>query len=491
MEAFEEKMKAEGLSQAAIDAFRLNYEQLVAGVTGLVPEKEIEAIEELPRLADLRSKSVGDIKGLLAKTAVLKLNGGLGTSMGLAKAKSLLEVKDGKTFLDLIADQIEYTRTKFGSKVRFVLMNSFSTSDDTKEYLSKSHADLINEPDVELVQNKSPKVDAKTLKPATFPEDPEQEWCPPGHGDIYPSLLGSGMLDRLVDAGIEYVFVSNSDNLGATLDVDLLAYFAETKKSFIMEVAERTAADKKGGHLARRLADGRLMLRESAMCPDDDKAAFEDISKHKFFNTNNLWVNLPKLKAKLEASNGVLQLPLIKNKKTVNPRDSSSPPVFQLETAMGSAIECFDDSGAVVVPRERFAPVKTTNDLFSLRSDAFKASALTCYFAQGQGTAHQSSSKNVTEAHTVVLAAPKGPLVKLDDKHYKLVDKMDALTDAVPSLVHATSLTVRGPVRFVKGTSIAGDVLISNESSEPVTLPPQAYKDSVTDLTPAKVPATA
>ena len=79
------------------------------------------------------------------------------------------------------------------------------------------------------------------------------------------------------------------------------------------------------------------------------------------------------VQAKLEASNGVLKLPLIKNKKTVNPRDSSSPPVFQLETAMGSAIECFDDAGAVVVPRERFAPVKTTNDLFGLRSDAYKA----------------------------------------------------------------------------------------------------------------------
>ncbi|CAL8468524.1 g8064 [Coccomyxa elongata] len=469
MEKFEQKMKAEGLSQAAIDAFRLNYEQLVAGVTGLVPEKEIEAIEDLPRLADLKSNPVGDVKGLLAKTAVLKLNGGLGTSMGLAKAKSLLPVKDGKTFLDLIAEQIEYTRNQTGSKVRFILMNSFSTSKDTKDYLSKSHADLINEPDVELVQNKSPKVDAKTLEPATFPEDPEQEWCPPGHGDIYPSLLGSGMLNRLVEAGIEYVFVSNSDNLGATLDLDLLAYFAETGKSFIMEVAERTAADKKGGHLARRLSDGRLMLRESAMCPDEDKASFEDVSKHKFFNTNNLWVNLPKLKSMLEASNGVLKLPLIKNKKTVNPRDSSSPPVFQLETAMGSAIECFNDSGAVVVPRERFAPVKTTNDLFALRSDVYK----------------------VTPASTVVLAVPNCPMVKLDDKHYKLVDKMDALAEAVPSLINAKSITVKGPIRFVEGTSIEGDVLISNESSEPVTLPPKTYKDSVTDLTPAKVPAKA
>lgn len=94
--------------------------------------------------------------------------------------------------------------------------------------------------------------------------------------------------------------------------------------------------------------------------------------RHKFFNTNNLWVNLNSLKQTLDSSKGVLQLPLIKNKKTINPRDSDTPGVFQLETAMGSAIECFDNAGAVVVPRERFAPVKTCNDLFALRSDVYK-----------------------------------------------------------------------------------------------------------------------
>ena len=66
--------------------------------------------------------------------------------------------------------------------------------------------------------------------------------CPPGHGDIYPSLLGSGFLDRLLSKGVKYLFVSNSDNLGATLDVDLLAYFAKTDKAFIMEVKLATSA---------------------------------------------------------------------------------------------------------------------------------------------------------------------------------------------------------------------------------------------------------
>lgn len=65
--------------------------------------------------------------------------------------------------------------------------------------------------------------------------------CPPGHGDVYPSLLGSGFLDRLLSKGIKYLFVSNSDNLGATLDVDLLAYFAKTDKAFLMEVCRQHA----------------------------------------------------------------------------------------------------------------------------------------------------------------------------------------------------------------------------------------------------------
>ncbi|KAK9829520.1 hypothetical protein WJX72_006308 [[Myrmecia] bisecta] len=467
MDKIEKKMRAEGLSDAAIDAFRQNYEQLVAGVTGLVPEDEIEDIKDLPKLVDLKESGTVDVKKLLQQTAVLKLNGGLGTSMGLEKAKSLLVVKDGKTFLDLIAEQIKYTRKEHGSNVRFVLMNSFSTSADTKAYLHKRHSDLISEPDVELFQNKSPKIDAKTLEPVEYPEDPDMEWCPPGHGDIYPSLLGSGMLDRLIRSGIKYLFVSNSDNLGATLNLDLLAYFAKTDKAFLMEVAERTAADKKGGHLARRKADGRLMLRESAMCPDADKASFEDISKHKFFNTNNLWVNLTKLKATLDGAGGVLKLPLINNKKTVNPRDSSTTPVFQLETAMGSAIECFDDAGAVVVPRERFAPVKTCNDLFALRTDVYK----------------------VTERSTVVLAVKDAPMVKLDDTHYKLVDKMEALTEQPPSLLQAKSLTVKGPVRFKAGVVIKGDVTLTNDSSEPIDLDAGTYADTTKILT--KQPALA
>eukprot|EP00890_Picochlorum_soloecismus_P003748 jgi/Picsp_1/4374/NSC_01880-R1_utp--glucose-1-phosphate uridylyltransferase len=457
---FEAKMKLADLSGAAMDAFKHNYDQLIAGATGLVPEDSIDAITSLPSLESLQRDSEENISSLLSKTAVLKLNGGLGTSMGLETAKSLLPVKNGKTFLDLIAEQIKYTRTTFGSRVRFILMNSFSTSKDTRDFLAKKHPDLLEEPDVELLQNSSCKVDAETLGPVSYPENPDMEWAPPGHGDIYPSLVGSGMLERLLDQGIEYVFVSNSDNLGATLDLELLSHFAKTNCAFLMEVCKRTKGDKKGGHLAKRKSDGRLMLRESAMCPEDDKATFEDITVHKYFNTNNLWLNLKNLKSTLESSGGTLKLPLIKNKKTVNPRDPTTASVFQLETAMGSAIECFDSASAIEVPRTRFAPVKTSSDLFALRSDAY----------------------TISDASTIVLAAAKPPFVKLDDRYYKLVDKMESYTRSYPSLIECTSLIVKGPVIFESGVSVRGDVTLINNKDVAVELHSRTLEDIEVEL---------
>lgn len=440
--AFGAKMREKGCSEAAIAAFKSNFDQLLAGATGFLPESTIAPVESLPDLRSLPEVAPHAVKDLLAKTAMLKLNGGLGTSMGLEKAKSLLVVKDGKTFIDLIALQVKHMRASFDRKVLFILMNSFSTSEDTKAFLAKKHPDLLGEPYIELMQNSSPKVDVCTLQPASYPENPENEWCPPGHGDIYPSLLGSGMLEKLLGEGIEYLFVSNSDNLGATLDLTVLDYFASSGNAFLMEVCERTAADKKGGHLCKRLSDDKFTLRESAMCPESDKAAFEDIKLHKYFNTNNLWLHLPSLKTTMADNGGSLPMPLIKNRKTVNPRDSKSEPVYQLETAMGSAIECFSKSGALVVPRTRFAPVKTCGDLFILRSDVFK----------------------IAEDATIQAVTDKVPLVKLDDTHYKLVDQMEALVEASPSLIHATSLTVKGPIKFAAGVIIEGDVTLEAEA---------------------------
>jgi UDP-N-acetylglucosamine pyrophosphorylase len=392
---------------------------------------------------------------------VLKLNGGLGTSMGLEKAKSLLALKDGLTFLDFIARQILYLREQHKSPLRFLLMNSFSTSRDTLAFLQKYPA--LGEPaQLELMQSAVPKVDAQTLRPATWPQHPELEWCPPGHGDLYPSLLGSGWLDRLLAAGVKYLFVSNSDNLGASLDLNLLSYFAASNQDFLMEVCERTASDRKGGHLAQ--TNGKLLLRESAQCPEADLPAFQDIQRHRFFNTNNLWVRLDQLKNLLDARGGFIPLPIIKNAKTVDPRDKTSLKVFQLETAMGAAIECFENAGAIVVPRARFAPVKTTGDLLALRSDAYE----------------------VTKDWRLVLSpACNGwpPTIDLDGEHYKLVDQLDAaLAGGVPSLARCRELTVRGPVKLSSQNIFIGKVTVNNPSATPKALPSGEYRDVTNEL---------
>ena len=156
---------------------------------------------------------------------MLKLNGGLGTSMGMTKAKSLLEVKDGLTFLDIIARQILEARSRLGARLPLVLMNSFATRDDSLAALQR-WPDLASDVPPDFVQSKEPKIRADDGQPVEWPDNPSLEWAPPGHGDVYPSLVGSGMLDALLEHGYRYLFLSNSDNLGAVLDPRILAWIA-------------------------------------------------------------------------------------------------------------------------------------------------------------------------------------------------------------------------------------------------------------------------
>jgi len=460
---FAEKMKAEGLNEAAIGAFKNSYEALVSGASGMIPESEISPASGVPKLEEVAS---GTDAALLGKTVVLKLNGGLGTSMGLDYAKSLLLVKGADTFLDLTAKQIAGMRATLGTKVRFMLMNSFATSKDTMAFFAAKYPMFAADKNLEFIQNKVPKIEIETLKPAAWPTKPSVEWCPPGHGDLYAALLGSGKLDALLAEGVKYMFVSNSDNLGATLDTELLKYFADSKAPFMMECCERTANDKKGGHLAVRKADSQLILREAAQCPDEDEDKFQDITTHKYFNTNNLWIDLEALRGLLDASGGVVPLPMIKNKKTVDPKDDSSTKVFQLETAMGAAIECFKGATAIVVPRTRFAPVKKCNDLLLLRSDAYVVVDAIPVLAPGLATA---------------------PQVSLDSKKYKLVQQLEALLvgGSAPSLKACSKLKVSGAVRLSSKNVFKGEVSIKNDSDEPKTLPPGVYENTTVDLTAA------
>lgn len=442
---FAEKMRNDGLSGAAVRAFEQNYRALQRNETGLIPEAGLQPVQGLPQAEGLPEPDEERRKTLLQQTVVIKLNGGLGTGMGLEKAKSLLTVRDGLSFLDLIARQILHLRESAGSAEvpRFLLMNSFSTSEDSKKRLEQ-YPELGNPDNLEFLQNRVPKVREADLQPLDWPESGDLEWCPPGHGDLYASLLGSGWLDRLLAEGILYAFVSNSDNLGATLDAALLSWFASSEAPFLMEVTRRTGADRKGGHLAVRTGDGRLILRESAQCPEEDMEAFQDIQRHQYFNTNNLWIRLDRLKETLEEHGGLIPLPMIRNRKTADPRDKHSPPVYQLETAMGAAIESFPGAAAIEVSRTRFAPVKTTGDLLLIRSDAC---LLTPDFR--------------LELHPERKGVP--PEVDLDPQHYKMVDGFEPLIrEGIPSLLQCHSLKVEGKMEFRPGVQLVGDVLLSH-----------------------------
>jgi UTP--glucose-1-phosphate uridylyltransferase len=434
LDAGVEKLRAEGAGDAAVASFRHYYELLESGDTGLLAESDIEPVEDVPSVADLPEAAD---PAVLDQAVVLKLNGGLGTSMGMTKAKSLLEVRDGLSFLDIIVKQVLALRERSGARLPLVLMNSFATRDDSLAALER-HPEIASDVAPDFVQNKVPKLTADGLEPVEWTADPALEWAPPGHGDLYTALVTSGMLEELVEHGYRYAFVSNSDNLGAVLEPRILEWVAREEIPFAMEVADRTAADRKGGHLARR-PDGGLVLREIAQTPDDDVDAFQDTSRHRFFNTNTLWVDLHALRDVMREREGVLGLPMIVNRKTVDPSDKSSTPVIQLETAMGAAIDVFEGARALRVDRARFAPVKTTDDLLALRSDAYV----------------------LTPDARVALAEGRldAPHVQLDSDYYKLLADFEARFPAgAPSLRECESLTVRGDVTFGRGVVVRGAV---------------------------------
>jgi UTP--glucose-1-phosphate uridylyltransferase len=433
-----DKMRAEGLPEIAIETFARYEERLREGEQGLVREDEIEPLDDVPALSELGE---GD-QSAIGRVVVLKLNGGLGTSMGMTKAKSLLEVKDGNTFLDVIARQILQLRERHGARIPLLLMNSFATRNDTLAALERYPELELDDLPLDFLQGRVPKLLADGFEPVSWPDDPALEWAPPGHGDVFGSLAATGLLSELLERGYEYLFLSNSDNLGATLEPRVLDWMAGERLPFVSEVVDRTESDRKGGHLARRRSDGGLLLRETAQVADEDQAAFEDVERHSYFNANNIWVDLHALEESLRAGGGVLELPMIVNRKTVDPTDPSSPEVVQLETAMGAAIGSFEGAGAVHVPRDRFVPVKKTSDLLVVRSDAYRLS----------------------DDWTVRLVPERDgrpPLVELDSDYFKLVgDFEERLAARPPSLADCTRFEVEGDVSFGRDVVVRGSVRV-------------------------------
>ncbi len=438
------KARAGGVYAAELAALRRRLRQLGQRQAGLLPGEVLEPVVDLPRLEELPEPSPAQARDLLSRLVVLKLNGGLGTSMGLAGPKSLLEVKPGMSFLDVLARQVLALRERYGTRLPLVLMNSPATHGPALEVLGRYAGLRVPGVPLDFLQGREPKIRADDLQPVHWPADPELEWCPSGHGDIYPALAASGTLDALLGAGLRYAFVSNSDNLGALADARLAAWLAAEQVPFALEAVHGTAADRKGGHLARY--QGRIVLRETAQVPDGD-TSFTDVERWRWYNTNNIWIDLRALKDLQAADPAAPALPLVVNTKTVDPRDPASTPVIQLESAMGAAISSIPGARAVQVPRSRFAPVKTTDDLLVVRSDAYELTS------EGQLRPDFDGP---------------GPVVTLDREFYGLLSGFEQRFPAgAPSLRHCRRFEVDGDVSFGADVVAVGDVEVAGPRHVP------------------------
>ncbi|MBU1231214.1 MAG: UTP--glucose-1-phosphate uridylyltransferase [Proteobacteria bacterium] len=446
------KMEERRIPSIVINVFKCYYTQIIQGAQGKTSDAEISPLAEgeVPTYASLEPYIEAG-RSALKHTVVIKLNGGLGTSMGLERAKSLIPVKDGHTFLDIIVRQAKVLRKKYKSALPLTFMNSFKTHRDTMlkvEGLDNGDTGIP----LAFVQHMYPKIQESDLAPADWPQNPELEWNPPGHGDVFTAMVTSGLLSKLLRRNYRYAFISNSDNLGAVMDSRLLGYMAKEQLPFLMEVAQRAPLDRKGGHLARLKNTARFMLRELAQCPDNELESFADIEKYRYFNTNSLWVDLEVLE-KVFVDNLMMPLDLILNPKTLDPRDPDSPPVLQVETAMGSAISAFENARVVLVPRTRFAPVKTTQDLLLVMSDCFLRTKLE--------TIEQSPQ-----------CATPLPAVVLDQKYYKKIDMFqERFPKGAPSLLGCERLEVHGDVRFGRNVKCIGNVRVINRARKQGRIP--------------------
>lgn len=380
----------------------------------------------------------------LSKLAVLKLNGGLGTSMGCVGPKSVIEVRDGKSFLDLSVRQIEHLNRQYSTDVPFILMNSFNTDEDTETIIKKYQGHNINIKTFN--QSRFPRVYKDSLLPVPKDfDDSIDSWYPPGHGDLFESIHNSGVLDELIEQGKEVLFISNVDNLGAVVDVNILEHMLESKSEYIMELTDKTRADVKGGTIIDY--DGSVRLLEIAQVPKEHVEEFKSIKKFKYFNTNNLWINLKAIKRVVEDNE--LSMEIIPNFKSIKVKGLDVD-VLQLETAVGAAIRHFKGCHGVNVPRRRFLPVKTCSDLFLVKSDLY----------------------SLTRGLLEISPARYGdaPLVKLGG-HYKKVSDFQKRIPYIPYIVELDHLTITGNVTLGKNVTLKGTVIIVCEEGKKIEIP--------------------
>lgn len=387
------------------------------------------------------------VRELLSQLVVVKLSGGLGTTMGCTGPKGLIELRADHTFLDMTVQQLQHLYDEYGVKVPLVLMTSFNTERETAEVLDKyRHYDV---PVHMFRQKQFPRIDKETLTPIVRSADPavldKSEWYPPGHGDVYDSLYRSPVYEELRAQGKNYVFISNIDNLGATVDLAILRYIAEHQLQFCMEVTNKTRADVKGGMPIQY--DGHVTLLETAQVPPEHMEDFKSIKKFKIFNTNNVWVRLDAIADHLD---GLNSLDIITNVKSHRGR-----PVIQLETAAGAAIGQFERAQGIRVPRSRFLPVKSTSDLLVVQSNLYDVN-------------HGTLCMNPLRIERA--GEPSVPLVKLGAE-FRMVGDFQSRMRSIPDLLELDHLTVAGDVTFGANVTLRGTVIIVANEGDHIDIP--------------------
>jgi len=256
--------------------------------------------------------------------------------------------------------------------------------------------------------------------------------------------MESGLLDKYIAEGKEWAFVSNIDNLAATVDFKILHHAVESKRDFVMEVTDKTRSDIKGGTLIK-YQDTPLRLLEIAQVPKEHVPDFTSIKKFKIFNTNNLWVNLKALREIL-LQNGLNSLEIISN-----PKVEDNVRILQLETAAGAAISFFKHPFAVNVPRTRFLPVKSTSDLFVIQSDMFSLE---------HGELRMSPARPF----------PTPPTVKLGS-YFKYVQDYSKRLGGNMNIIELDQLTISGDVTLGRGVVLKGTIIIVANEGNKIDIP--------------------
>ena len=430
-------MKEQGNSKKQIEMFNQLYTKLIEQKDFPIEWNKISspAPEMIVNQADLEEANFQQSQKLLSELVVCKLNGGLGSSMGCVGPKSAIEVREGKTFLDLIVDQIRNINEMFFVDVPVLLMNSFNTHDDTEKIIKK-HEESLNIHTFK--QNEFPRLKKENLLPLSKNEFDGNASYPPGHGDFFTSFFESKYLDQLIRKGKKFAFVSNADNLGATVDMKILHHINRNNIPFVMEVTPKTRADIKGGTVIKQGENG-LRLLEIAQVPQEYQEEFKSVKKFNVFNTNNIWINLKVLKEKL--TNGGLDLDIIVNEQKVD-----KIPVIQLETAIGGGIHNFEGGIAVNVDRSRFLPVKKTGDLLLVQSNLFNLK---------KGTLVRNPERQFVGL----------PLVQLGE-FFRTVEDYHTRIPRILDILELDLLTIVGDIRFDRKVTLRGNVILVCEQGE-------------------------